>query len=234
MSQPTGQQTTTDDHAAQRDGQPQPGDHASQRDGQQPTGQQREPLPASAARSANGQRTFTQGDLDRAIQSRLADQKKAHERELQEALDRAGKSELDAAQLDVEKYKRLADEAEQQARATILEERIIAMVADSEVKKERRDRLASMIDKSDLAEQSPTDQRKAIATQISGLLDEMPEWKASSVPGSAGGQTRPPSSEVTLDAFRSMGAVERGDLLAKDPQAYRDLVQSEAQAAWRS
>lgn len=197
-------------------------------------GQQSKQLDSTAARSANGQPTFSQADIDRIIATRLSEEKAKHDRELQEAQDRAGKSELDAARLDIEKFQALAAEAETKARATILDERITALVADGDVKKDRRARLAAMISREGLADLDAAEQRAKITAQIGELLTEMPEWKASSVPGSAGGPTKSPSgATVTLEAFKTMTTTERGELLAKSPEEYAALVESETRNAWR-
>ena len=176
---------------------------------------------------------FTQADLDRIITQRLAEKDQQHAAALREAEERAGKSELEAAQLDVEKYKTEAEQAAERAAVDILQARVIAAIADSDVKKDRRPQLARLLDTTDLAGKPAAEQTAAITAQVEKLLEDMPEWRAAAVPGSAGAPGKHNAATLTLDQFKRMTVTERSQLYADRPDEYKRLQDAEAAAAWQ-
>ncbi|WP_134324543.1 hypothetical protein [Cumulibacter soli] len=185
------------------------------------------------AHSAGSTERFSeaqQAKVNQIVQDRLAEQQRKHDAEIAEAAERAGKSELDAAKLDVEKYQQLAEQARTEARAEILNARVYAAIAGSDTRKDRRDAVARLVDREGLDALTGPEQAEQVTARIAAVLDEYPEWKQTSVPGTAGGPTPAPQTGLTLAQWRGMGIDARTKVYREHPGEFQRLT-AEEQAA---
>jgi hypothetical protein len=151
------------------------------------------PAAGGGQQTTQGQtgKTFTQADLDRIVGERLADEQKKFQTQLEQAQATAGKSELEAAQIERDRYKDQATTITQQSaqKVAAAEAKAAAFLAGA-----KADRVAHVVKNADLtkavSEDGSVDEAKVQAA-IEAVLTEFPEWKTTpgtQTPGSSGGE----------------------------------------------
>lgn len=189
---------------------------------------------------------FTQADIDRAVQTRLADVTRKHEKALEDA--RADVTRTDTQRLELER-----DRAVEQgkAAATKAGEKVanaLAQVA-AIAAGGRADRAAAIVRQADLDGVAKFDgddftiDESRLSDAIGKVLTEYPEWKGDAAPDDKDkdadkDKPKPPAAsggdlnggrtgELTLDEFKGMSMGERGKLAADEPDTYRKLADAE-------
>lgn len=141
-----------------------------------------------AAPSGDAGKTFTQADLDRIINDRLAKERKTFEQQIEEAKATAGKSDLEAAQIKLQQTEGKLTEVTQAAAQRIAktEAKVAAVTAGA-----KTDRIAAVIAQADLTDAITDDgdvDEAKVAAAIEKVLTDFPEWKAETIPGKSGGE----------------------------------------------
>lgn len=142
--------------------------------------------------SGDDGRTFRQADIDRIVSQRLADQKRAHDREVQQAREDAGKSDTQRIEAERDRAVTRADTAVAKAGPKVAQAlaQVAAITAGG-----RGDRAAAIVRQADLegvvefdGDDWTVDTEKVTAA-IDKVLGEYPEWKVDTgTGGDQGGQ----------------------------------------------
>lgn len=178
----------------------------------------------SSAGSGDG-KTFTQADVDRIVQERLAREKQRHEQELEAERQKAGMQETERLKLEKEQAEKAAADARAEAeRAVIAAETKLAAVALNT----RADRLDDVAAKVDVAGLELVDGKldgDKVRAAVQAVLEQYPEWKQGPTQqGSSGGDQGSDSGP------RSFTAAEVAAMTAEEYAKNRD----EIMAAMRS
>jgi hypothetical protein len=131
---------------------------------------------------------FSQADLDRIIGERLASERAAWQKKLDDAAELAGKSETEKLQTQLEQANNRATETQQKAaqRVARTEAKIAAQSLDA-----RPDRLDAILKQADLSKAVRDDGEvddAAVRTAVEAVLKDYPEWKKSSTTSQSGGE----------------------------------------------
>lgn len=191
--------------------------------GQPPSGQ------TSPTGQATGQqdqqtsgKTFTQAELDAIIGDRVRREQEKHAALLKAEQEKAGKSDLEKAQIEKEAAEKAATEASEKAARAVAEARVEAALAGSGVKKERIEAVARLIDVDEIAK--APDAKKAAAAAVEQAKKDFPEFWAGTAPAASGGDLNPPTGGVTAEQFKAMNYSQRAELYKRDPERYRQLA----------
>jgi hypothetical protein len=150
--------------------------------------------PSSAGGTGSGQTggqpepKFSQADLDRIIGERLASERAAWQKKLDDAAELAGKSETEKLQTQLEQANTRATEVTQKAaqRVARTEAKVVAHSLDA-----RPDRLDAILKQADLSKAVKDDgevDEAAVRTAVEAVLKDYPEWKKSSTTSQSGGE----------------------------------------------
>ena len=192
---------------------------------------------------------FTQADIDKAVQARVAAEQRRHEKALEDARADAGRS--DTQRLEVERDRAVeASKAAQQKAAPRVAQALAQVAAITNGG--RADRAAAIVRVADLdgvakfdGDDWTVDEGK-VAEAIGKVLDEYPEWKVDTTDAGKGdeagkgegGKPKPPTASggdlngnkgdaTTLDEFARLNMGERQKLANEDPETYRRLADAE-------
>lgn len=180
--------------------------------------------PADTPPAGDAGKTFTQADLDRIINDRLAKAQTTFDQKLAEIQATAGKTELEAAQIKAqgleEKLGTVTQASAQRIAAT--EAKLAAHLAGG-----KADRLQHIVAQADLtaavADDGTVDEAK-VAEAIGKVLEQFPEWKGATIPSSSGGELTPgaPGAKPTYTRAEITSMTEK--MRGQDPAEARKTL----------
>lgn len=176
---------------------------------------------AQTTTATDAGKAFTQADLDRILNERLAKEREKFATQLEEAKATAGKSDLEAAQIKLQQTEAKLGTVTKTAAERIAktEAKVAAVTAGA-----KSDRITAVIAQADLtdavSEDGEVDDAK-VAAAIGKVLEAFPEWKGTTVAGKSGGElgggaetgksyTRAQIKAMSLEAYQA----EEKDILA--------------------
>lgn len=174
---------------------------------------------------------LSQEKLDEIIRDRLAKQQTAFDAKLAEIQATAGKTELEAAQIERDRYKDQLTTTQQKAAEALAGTRgeLAAHLAGA-----KPERIKNIVKEADLtaaiAEDGTVDEA-AVKAAVEKVLTEFPEWKGTTVPASSGGELTP-GGTVKPTYTRAQIAAETQALRSLPPEeAKKKLAELNAAAA---
>lgn len=175
----------------------------------------------------DAEKRFTQADLDKLIQDRLAKEKSRFDAQLKELQDNAGKSDLEKVTAERDRYKQQAETGgkESAQRLAKAEAKVAALAANG-----RDDRLGAIIAQADLTDATNDDgdiDETKVRAAIDKVLTDFPEWKRT--PGRSGGELNEDRDQKQTYTREQVRTITAG--LGNLPPAERDKKLAELNRA---
>ncbi|MGH9251722.1 MAG: hypothetical protein ACRD0W_19705 [Acidimicrobiales bacterium] len=190
------------------------------------------PKPAGGDPPKPGQvKQFSQADVDKIVQSRVADEKQRHDKALEDEKAKLGKTEQEKLQMERDAAVKERDEARTMSVATAAraEAKVQALIAKA--KPERVDAVVRNADLSDVATDGQADEAK-VKEAVEKVLADYPEWKQGTTSPRSGGELNggDGGKEPTLEDFRKMNELQRSELYRSNEVLYNRLADAEYKA----
>ena len=189
--------------------------------------QNTENQPTDAAEEQQAYRS--QEEVDKAIQSRLARERKKWEKEAAERAEaerkKAQMDEAEKAQAEKEEAEKRASDRERVANERVIRSEAKVQALEAGTKPERVSALLRLSDLSDIeVDDEGEPDAKAVRAAIDAALKEYPEFKSTHRVGGNG--SNPPddeSGEVTQDQFNKMNYAQRVELFNRDRDIFERI-----------